>query len=96
MKEPKLPKGYSQYGAQMGRCNNITEPDFPVKFRLYQLRLDNGGYDNAGAYWGHGEPLYRAFGDGAEEVQEVFIRALSRENARGQVRKWFPNCKFYR
>ena len=47
----KFPSGCSQYGAQMGRRDNITENNFPVKFRLFEVELDSGGYDNGGAYW---------------------------------------------
>lgn len=92
----KLPKAHSQYGASMGRRDNITETAFPVKFHLRRVRLDSGGYDNGGAYWGHGAPLYYAWGDGEEERQEMFFRAHSREDAKQQLRGAFPNCTFYR
>jgi len=92
----KLVKAYSQYGASLGRKDNITETSYPVKFHLQRVYLDCGGYDNGGAYWGQGTPLYRAWGDGSEEQQEVFFRAHSRNDAKIQLRGAFPNCKFYR
>lgn len=89
-------KAYDRRGSSMGRCNNISEPDYPVKFYLQRVLIDRGGYDPGGAYWGIGEPLYVAFGDGEEEQQEFFTRAKSREEAEEKVRKYFKNAKFWR
>lgn len=92
----KFPNGYSQYGAQMGRADNITEPDFPVKFRLFEVHLDSGGYDNGGAYWGNSARLFYAFGDGENEKQEYFCRAVDRNEAKQHVLSYFKNATFYR
>lgn len=92
----KFPKAYSQYGSSMGRRDNIIEVTFPVKFHLERVLLDSGGYDNGGAYWGLGDPLYVAFGEGELEVQEMFFRAKSRDDAKTQVRGAFPAATFYR
>ncbi len=54
MAEHKFSKAYSQYGASMGRPSEALEG----KVKLFQVRLDSGGYDNGGAYWGPGEPLW--------------------------------------
>jgi hypothetical protein len=90
-------KAYSQYGASMGRRDNITESACTIKFHLQRVPLDSGGYDPGGAYWGLGCGwLYYAHGDGAEEVQEMFFRAHNRDDAKTQVRAAFPNCTFYR
>ena len=62
-------KACSQYGASMGRRDNITEALAVEKLHLQRVRLDSGGYDPGGAYWGHGAPLFVAWGDGTEEVQ---------------------------
>jgi len=82
----------------MGRRNHITEPDFPIRFHLVKLRWVDGDYDQGGAYWGNsgGTDIFHAWGDGAEEDQEMFIRAASRIEARCEVRKMFPNCRFYK
>jgi len=80
----------------MGRRDTITEPDYPVKFHLRKLRFVDQCYDQGGAYWGMGNPIYHAWGDGAEHEQEVFVRAASRIEARCQIRAAFPNAKFYR
>lgn len=34
-----------------------------VHFRAERVRLDRGGYDSRGGYWGRGRPLYRVFAD---------------------------------
>jgi len=85
-------------GAPMGRRDHITEPDFPIKFHLVQLRWVDGDYDQGGAYWGNsgGTDIFHAWGNGKEEEQEMFIRATSRTEARCEVRKMFPNCRFYK
>ena len=92
----KFPSGCNQYGARMGRRDNITENNFPVKFRLFEVELDSGGYDYGGAYWGKGERLFYAFGDGEEERQEYFCRATNREQAKQHVLSYFKNAKFFR
>ena len=89
-------KAYSQYGASMGRRDNITESTCTIKFHLQRVTLDSGGYDPGGAYWGLGDPLYVAFGEGELEVQEMFFRAKSRDDAKTQVRGAFPAATFYR
>ena len=63
----KLPAVNCQYGAPMGRDSNLPPCDEraqPIKMTLRQVYLARGGYDNGGAYWGTGEPLYYAAGEG--------------------------------
>lgn len=63
----------------MGRdCFGILENVEPRTLRLFKVRLDNGGYDDGGAYWGHDGTLWCAT-DGADYRQ--FTRAGSRERA---------------
>lgn len=68
----------TMYGAPMGRC---SAPDLKLTYggvRLFRVRLDAGGYDDGGAYWGHGLPLWCAQdADGDRQ----FIRATSRMRA---------------
>jgi len=81
----------------MGRRNNTTEISGPpVKFRLQKLRWVGGDYDEGGAYWGYvrGENIYWARGEGEEEVQEMFVRATSRQDAKDQVCELFPDAIF--
>lgn len=65
-----LTKAYSQYGAQMGRSNVGTFPPTitsgpncrifkknQTKVFECRIKLDTGGYDKGGAYWGLGSEL---------------------------------------
>lgn len=65
----------STYGAPMGRRDFGPMPDHGRTIRVFRVRLDVGGYDDGGAYWGHGKPLFCAT-DG--EDYRRFIRADSR------------------
>ena len=85
-------KAYSQYGASMGRPDCIDEALDVKKLHLERVRLNSGGYDPGGAYWGHGAPLYVAWGDG----QEMFFRARDRREAKEIAGGVFKNAKFYR
>src|SRR5690625_5179711 len=63
-----------RYGAPMGRRSygTVGYEFAPRSVRLFRVSLDGGGYDDGGAYWGIGEPLYCATDDiGYRE----FIRA---------------------
>jgi len=80
----------------MGRFGNRSERHQHIKMHLVRANLDSGGYDEGGAYWGIGEPLYWAYGDGEREMQETFVRGSTREKAKENVRKDFPNATFYR
>lgn len=53
-----------KYGAPMGRSNTGNVPIDDIKtVRVFRVRLDSGGYDDGGAYWGHGQPIYCATND---------------------------------
>ena len=66
----------------------------PVKVSLQRIRLNSGGYDSGGAYWGLGRPLYWAGSDiGAVDI---WFRASDRAAAKVHVRASFPNATFYR
>lgn len=91
-----LPSVYSKYGAPLGRPDNAHPGlvDEPVKISLRRVRLDRGGYDSGGAYWGHGEPLYWA----QSECGEVswFIRSRSRDAVKAEILLRYPLARFYR
>jgi hypothetical protein len=81
----------------MGRRDNIEDPDAPVKFHLFRFHLDSGGYERgSGAYWGLGDPMWRAIGEDEDMVNEMFIRAASRHSAKEQVLEMFTKARFYR
>lgn len=50
--------------------------DSAPRFQLRRVRLNSGGYDSGGAYWGHGGALYEAFtADGSEFMTLRVYRA---------------------
>lgn len=62
-------------GAPMGRPHAHWLDNEPKSIRLFRVNLDSGGYDDGGAYWGSGQPLWCARDrSGAEQ----FVRANSR------------------
>jgi hypothetical protein len=63
------------------------------KITLRRVRLDAGGYDPQGAYFGQGEPLYWAT-DGGD--YDATFRAEDRDDAKAVVRQTFPGARFYR
>lgn len=60
-----------------------------AKLRLSRIRINQGGYDDRGRYWGVGAPLYFAEDD---DGNHRALRAVSRAAAKAQ----FPNAKWYR
>lgn len=68
----------SRYGARMGRHDVPDLDTSPGSVRLFAVRLDAGGYDDGGAYWGHGDRLWCARD---KDGDERFMRASSRERA---------------
>ena len=74
----------SKYGAPMGRPN--VADDHAATVKLFRVRFVDGCYDSGGAYWGAGEPLYAAIGDGFE----WYARARSLEDARSDLLDEFP------
>lgn len=67
------------------------------RFALQRVRLNQGGYDSTGTYWGIGMPLYcwQYYGDD-EELDGIgdYIRAHDREDAKIRVTKhvqWHHN-----
>ena len=65
----------------------------PRRFYLQKARLDSGGYDQGGAYWGLGEPVYIAQ-DEDDTIQRTY-RATSRAHAKQQLRAEFPHARFF-
>lgn len=71
----QFPDVSARYGAPMGRASSGTPDNAESKIRVFRVNLDSGGYDDGGAYWGHGGPLFCAT-DGGDYRQ--FVRANSR------------------
>lgn len=66
-----------KYGAPMGRGTGPEYLEGVVAVR--RVRLDRGGYDKGGAYWGTGEPLWYASGS---DDGESYRRAPNRDAAK--------------
>jgi hypothetical protein len=93
----ELPKSFSSRGADMGRAAKPGPADLPYKFSLQRLRIDAGGYDQGGAYWGHGAPLFWACDESTHSAPvEVFLRAADREAVKAKIRESYPAARFYR
>lgn len=76
---PQLPAVNCKYGAPMGRHSyGLIQNCEDRTVRLFRLNIDQGGYDDGGAYWGIGEPIYCAT-DGADYFET--IRASNRDHA---------------
>jgi hypothetical protein len=88
------PNVSSQYGAPMGRGSNRANQAEPAeRFYLRRVRLDSGGYDNGGAYWGTGQPLY--YWEGEDSGSSDYIRARGRADAKRQIRENCPEARFF-
>lgn len=88
-----LPRASSMYGASMGRPD-IEKTDTVDRMSLRRIRLDRGGYDSGGAYWGRGQPLYWAGSDCG--LVDLFFRARDRQDAKAQVQSRYPTARFFR
>lgn len=96
-----------RYGAPMGRTNirnpNLIEISTHWYLRHVPLVYD-GAYDQGGAYWGCGTPLYVAYTHvhevhGEDEYNdyyaEIYIRADDREEAKKLLLEDYPHAKFF-
>lgn len=86
------PKVNGRYGAPMGR-HGAHDLSTAARIHLRRARLDSGGYDAGGAYWGHGQPLYAAV-DADGDVK--YLRANSRDHAKRIIREQNPDARFFR
>jgi hypothetical protein len=73
----QFPDVSSRYGAPMGRSTSPLDCA-PRSVRLFRVRLDAGGYDDGGVYWGHGGALWCAVCDAGGRQ---FVRAAGRLSA---------------
>lgn len=73
-------KGYSQYGASMGRGSDLPE-DSAGPLTIRKVPIDAGGYDPGGAYWGSPADLYCVTD---EDGRTSYQRAASFDAARAK------------
>ncbi len=67
-----------------------------LKFSVTETRLNNGGYDRTGRYYGIGRRLYFAVAEDGKDDTEMEFRAADRDEALEVVKARYPNATFYR
>lgn len=81
MADRQFPKKSHPYGAPMGRHCYGSPDTCEGKIRLFRVRLDRGGYDDGGAYWGlPGHNLFcaqAAKGDGYQQFDRAPNRLMA-------------------
>lgn len=79
------PKCHSQYGAPMGRPSYGHGADPTTPFTLRRIRINQGGYDDGGAYWGTGQPLYWYCAYETDDTVETGRCVYCNQGVRGAV-----------
>jgi hypothetical protein len=72
-------------------------PDYTGHVTLQHRRINSGGYDRYGVYYGIGQRLYYIAAlseDGMDYIYQDEFRAIDREDAINHARGIFPNGKF--
>lgn len=93
--DPKGWCGDPKRGAALGRPSVLDAvEDFSGKLTLRRIRLDSGGYDPNGTYFGTGTPLFWVASD--DGTIDYVLRAWPRSEAKSFVKKLFPKARFYR
>jgi len=93
--DPKGWCGDPKRGAAMGRPQVQDEPEgYTGKVYLRKVRLDAGGYDRNGTYFGAGGGLYWCCS--AENSIDFMVRAWSRADAKRKVHAVYPKVRFFR
>lgn len=91
--DPKGWCGDPSRGAALGRVTRHDAPMYkPIDLTLQHIRLDDGGYDSNGTYFGTGDPLYW-YADDDGEVDAV-LRAKGVADAQAKVREIYPRATF--
>lgn len=88
--------GDRKRGASMGRVDTIPRKGQLVapRFRLRRIRVNQGGYDSGGAYWGLGTPLWRA--EDRTYTAIYYFRSTNRDAAKVHVLALHPDARFFR
>ncbi len=90
--DPKGWQGDPKRGAALGRHSvRVAKPEYSGTILLSRVRLNAGGYDQNGTYFGHGEPIY--WYANAEGTIDGTCRAEDRECARAHVLRAYPHAK---
>ena len=89
---PAVPAVSCRYGAPLGRTNSYCEVH--SRFHVYHMRMtDCGAYDDGGAYWGHGRPMYVAWN---RDGLRIYMRAANAKEAREKATKELKKMQLWR
>ncbi len=83
----QLEKVNTKYGSPFGRI--AQNEGTATSAKIFQVELCQG-YDNGGAYWGMGDNLYAAYGEGFQQ----YHRAKTIEEAHQKFSLLFPDIIF--
>lgn len=86
--------GDPRRGASMGRVSHEGDGGPNKRFYLQRVRINSGGYDSGGAYWGIGAPLWRYESECGSA--DGFLRSRDREAAKGAIRAIHVGARFFR
>lgn len=82
---PQFLPAATAYGSPIGRHEWLADSAPAARsVQLFRVRLDADGYDDGGAYWGAGKPLFCAQDDAG--LFRRFVRAESRAAAAEALR----------
>lgn len=95
-RDPRGWCGDPSRGAALGRGTWAGDPDYRGRLTLRHIRLNGGGYDANGTYFGHGDPLYWVASTDDDASIDRMIRARNRADARQQVLEMYPRAKVRR
>jgi hypothetical protein len=97
-RDPKGWGGDPKRGAALGRVPlhlpREERKPYDGKLYLHRVRLNSGGYDVNGTYFGTGDPLYWCAD--ADGRIDFVLRARSRGDAKEAVRETYPKARFFR
>jgi len=78
-----------QLGSAELNCTN-------EKLSLRRVRLNTGGYNEDGRYFGRGEPLFFVHGSDPSTSNFFYLRAASRAAAKAKLKAKCPIARFTR
>ena len=92
--DPKGWCGDPSRGAALGRGTRRGDVLYDGKLYLRRVRLDNGGYDANGTYFGHGAHLWWFASDDGDI--DGMMRASTRAKAKESILADYPDARFFR
>jgi hypothetical protein len=76
-------------------CNDHTVNHYGDKFQVQAVRLNSGGYDPMGGYWGFIACYYLYRYSNDECTVDGYVRAVDHDEAKAKVARLHPGAKFY-